>query len=332
MATRPCAASRLRARGQAQPILQTRTMELLEQDAPPLPDELEPEEESPYLRRQKAVPVRRKRISRRVRWVVFALGVLLPVGGAGYWLATFAFTSPSFVLSVPEDIVVVGNRFVLREEVLGVLGLPLTGNRRAGTNVFRISLDAKRRLVETLPWVRTAAVTRLLPHGLLVSITERTPVAFASLGGRVSLVDSDGMLLEKPENAVFDFPVLSGLENLAGVEERRARLDLYQEFMQQLGVEAPRAGWMISEVDVSDPEDLKALLILGQQTVNVHFGRKDFLERFRSFLALLPELQKSNPRLDSVDLRYRNQIVVNPQPAVPPPAGSAASPTGDGKD
>jgi cell division protein FtsQ len=307
-------------------------MELLEQDATPLPDELEPEEESPYLRRQKAVPVRRKRISRRVRWVVFALGVLLPVGGAGYWLATFALTSPSFVLSAPEDIVVVGNRFVSREEVLGVLGLPLTGNRRAGTHVLRISLDAKRRLVETLPWVRTAAVTRLLPHGLLVGITERTPVAFASLGGRVSLVDSDGMLLEKPENAVFDFPVLSGLENLAGVEERRARLALYQEFMQQLGVEAPRAGWMISEVDVTDPEDLKALLILGQQTVNVHFGRKDFLERFRSFLALLPELQKSNPRLDSVDLRYRNQIVVNPQPAVPPPAGPAASPTGDGKD
>lgn len=292
---------------------------MLEQDAPPLPDELEPEEESPYLRRQKAVPVRRKRVSRRLRGVFFALGVLLPVAGAGYWLATFALTSPSFVLSAPEDIVVSGNRFVSREEVLGVLGLSLTGNLRAGANVFCISLDSKRRLVETLPWVRTAAVTRLLPHGLLVSITERTPVAFASLSGRVSLVDSDGMLLEKPENAAFDFPVLSGLENLAGVEERRARLALFQEFMQQLGVEAPRAGWMISEVDVSDPEDLKALLILGQQTVNVHFGRKDFLDRFRSFLALLPELEKSNPRLDSLDLRYRNQIVVNPQPAASAP-------------
>ena len=83
---------------------------------------------------------------------------------------------------------------------------------------------------------------------------------------------------------------------------------------------------------MTDPEDLKALLILGRQTVNVHFGRKDFLERFRSFLALLPELQKSNPRLDSVDLRYRNQIVVNPQPAVPPPSGPAASAPGERKD
>lgn len=111
---------------------------------------------------------------------------------------------------------------------------------------------------------------------------------------------------------MFDFPVISGLETVASVDERRARLALFQEFMQQLGTEVPRAGWMISEVDLTDSEDLKALLIRGQQTVQVHFGRKDFLRRFRNFQALLPELQKSDSKLDTVDLRYRNQVVVNP--------------------
>jgi len=304
---------------------------LLEQDAAALPDELESEQESPYLRRQNLVTVRRRRTSRRLRWILFGLGVLVPVGVAGYFLATFALTSTSFVLSSPENIVITGTRFVSREEVLGALGLPLAGDVKTGSNVFRISLDAKRRMVETLPWVRTAAVTRLLPHGLLVHITERTPVAFATLGGRVSLVDGDGMLLEKPENGVFDFPVISGLENLASVEERRSRLALYQEFMQQLGMEAPRPGWMISEVDLSDAEDLKALLILGQQTVQVHFGHQDFLERFRSFLALLPELRKANTKLDSVDLRYRNQIVVNPQRSIPA-AEPAVPANGERKD
>ena len=93
------------------------------------------------------------------------------------------------MLTSPDDIVVAGNNFVSREEVLGVLGLPLTGNLKTGTNIFRLSLDALRRGVETLPWVRTASVTRILPHGLLVHITERTPVAYANVGGRVSLVD-----------------------------------------------------------------------------------------------------------------------------------------------
>lgn len=306
-------------------------MELLEQDALPRPEDLDGEEESPYLRWQKSAPVRRRRFSRRMRGILFVLGILLPVGVFGGWLAHFALTSPHFTVSAPEDIVVLGNTFVSREEVLGVLSLPLAGNRRAGSNIFRISLDAKRRQLETLPWVRTAAVTRILPHGLRVSISERTPVAFANLGGRVSLIDSDGMLLEKPENGVFDFPVIRGLETVASVDDRRVRLALYQEFMQQLGTEVPRAGWMISEVDLTDPEDLKALLILGQQSVQVHFGGKDFLERFRNFQSLFPELEKSNSKLDSVDLRYRNQIVVDPQP--PPAAAEPGLPAaGKGKD
>jgi cell division septal protein FtsQ len=290
--------------------------EMVERDDLSMPDELDAQEESPYLRRQKAGPVRRSRISRRVRVALFVAGVLLPVGLAGYGLATFALTSPLFVLKSPEDIVVVGNHFVSREEVLGSLGLPLTRNLKTGTNVFRMSLDARRRGVENLPWVRTASVTRILPHGLRVYITERTPVAYANVGGRVSLIDDEGMLLDKPESGAFDFPVVYGLENLGGIDERRARLALYQEFMRQLGGEAPRAGWMISEVYLADAEDLKALLISGQQTVQVHFGQKDFLPRFRNFLALLPEIQRSNAKLDSVDLRYRHQVVVDPQTPV----------------
>jgi len=137
-------------------------------------------------------------------------------------------------------------------------------------------------------------------------------VAYANVDGRICLVDEDGVLLEKPENAAFDFPVLYGLENLT-TDERRGRLALYREFIGQLSSDAPHSGWMISEVYLTDPEDLKALLINGQQTVQVHFGDKDFLDRFRSFLATLPEIQQANSKIDSVDLRYRNQIIVDPQ-------------------
>jgi len=306
-------------------------MELAEHDILPIDDDLDEPEESPYLRRQKPVPTRRGRLSRRVRVVLFVLGVLVPVGLAGYGLATFALTSPDFVLKSTEDIVVLGNQYVSREEVLGALGFPLSGNRKGGTNIFRMSLDGMRQEVENLPWVHTASVTRILPHGLLVHLTERTPVAYANVGGRVSLVDGEGMLLEKPDNGVFDFPVLYGLEDLPSIDERRTRLAMYLEFNRELGVEAPREGWVISEVYLTDAEDLKALLINGQKTVQVHFGQKDFLARFRNFLTLLPEIQKSNDKLDSVDLRYRNQIVVNPQ-TTSPPVEPAISASGERKD
>jgi cell division septal protein FtsQ len=63
----------------------------------------------------------------------------------------------------------------------------------------------------------------------------------------------------------------------------------------------------------------------------VHFGQKDFLPRFQKFVTLLPEIQKSNGKLGSVDLRYGNQIVVDP-PAAEPAVDGAAAASGDRKD
>ncbi len=309
-------------------------MSASEDDNIPLPGELTTDEESPYLRRQKAVSVRRGRFSRRLRWIFWGVAVLVPVGLAGYGLATFALTSSCFVLSSPEDVVVTGNRFVSREEVVNALNLPLGPKAGAGINLFRLPLEEKRRLVEAIPWVQSAALTRAFPHRLVVQVTERSPVAFVNRDGRVGLVDGEGMVLEKPEDSAFDFPVLTGLEAAQSTDGRRARLALYTEFMAQLGEESPRSGWMISEVDLRDDDDLKALLVQGRETIEVHFGHQEFLDRFRSFLALLPELRKSNAKLDSVDLRYRNQIVVNPQApnGAPAPAEQPVPPGGELKE
>ncbi len=309
-------------------------MSASEDDNIPLPGELREDEESPYLRRQKAMSVRRGRFSRRLRWIFWGVAVLIPVGLAGYGLATFALTSSCFVLNSPDDVVVTGNRFVSREEVVNALHLPLGTKAGGGINVFRLPLEEKRRLVEAIPWVQSAALTRVLPHRLVVQVTERSPVAFVNRDGRVGLVDAEGTVLDKPENSAFDFPVLAGLEAAQSADDRRARLALYTEFMTQLGEESPRSGWMISEVDLRDADDLKALLVQGRETIEVHFGHEEFLDRFRSFLALFPELRKSNAKLDSVDLRYRNQIVVNPQApmSAPVPAEQPAPPGGEMKE
>jgi hypothetical protein len=136
-------------------------------------------------------------------------------------------------------------------------------------------------------------------------------------------------LLDKPESAFFDFPVITGLDPNASIDERRARIALYQDFTRQLGEEISHSGWTFSEADLADGDDLKALLVQGHETLQVHFGHENFLQHFHTFLALLPELRKSNAPVDSVDLRYRNQVVVNPQGRTPtPPAeGVKASQT-----
>jgi cell division protein FtsQ len=306
-------------------------MAIEDPDEIPLPGELDAEEESPFRRRQKVVPVRHGRLGRvwrLLRWMLLALLVLPPLGYVAYRLVGFGLISPRFMLTSAEDIVLTGNHYVSREEVLNVLGFPTSGKLASGLNVFRLSLDEKKKQVESLPWVRSATLSRAYPHRLAVNVVERTPVAFVNVDGRVKLVDGEGMLLDKPERASFDFPVLAGLDAAGGAGERRARLALYQEFTRDVSSDAPASGWLVSEVDLADPDDLKAVLVQGRESLQVHFGHENFRERFHNFVALLPEMLRTNTKIDSVDLRYRNQVVVNPQTTGSPNAGTPAPPAG----
>jgi cell division septal protein FtsQ len=281
-----------------------------------LPEDLDPEEESPYTRRRQGVTVRRSRfafLKRVLRGASWAAVVLMPLAFAGYYLGPFLADSSLFRVDPAKDVDIDGNHFVAREEIVNALGLPtLDSPRGAEANVFQLSLDDKRHRVESIPWVRSAVLSRVYPHRVVVHVVERTPVAFASVGGRIELVDSEGTLLEKPEKAFFDFPIIAGLDSVNGAPERKSRLALYHTFSEQLAGELPSSGWLISEVDLADADDLKALLVRGQETILVHFGHEAFAERFHNLLTSLPELYKTNAKIDSVDLRYRNQIVVNP--------------------
>jgi len=301
----------------------TRVEEMTEPEELGLPEDLAAEEESPYLRRQKALGVHR-RAYRRLRWVLFAALVLLPVGALGCFLGLYALSSPRFALASPDDVIVSGNHFVSRDEILSGLGVPAIPMAGSGMNIFRLGLEEKRKQIESLPWVSSAILMRVYPHRLVVHVVERTAVAWANIGGQVKLIDSEGVFLEKPEGAAFDFPVLTGMETVDQPAERRFRVALYQEFSRQVEPEMFLSGWLVSEVDVSDVDDLKALLVLARESLRVHFGHKEFRERFHTFLTLLPEVRKAQTRIDSVDLRYRNQVVVSPASA---PAENARAAT-----
>jgi cell division protein FtsQ len=311
-------------------------MAVEEPDDIPLDDEVETEPESPFRRRPRAVPLRHgrwARVRRLLKWSVWLLLILPPMGYGGYRLAVFGFTSPRFALTSADDVHLTGNQFVSRDEAINALGLPVTGKLPYGLNIFKMSMDEKRKQLEAIPWVRSATLTRAYPNRLAVHLVERTPVAFVNINGRVKLVDGEGVLLEKPERASFNFPVLTGLEAASGRPERAARLSLYEAFMREVAPESATEGWMISEVDLADGDDLKAMLAQAGETLQLHFGHDAFAERFRNFLTLLPELRKAGNRIDSIDLRYGNQIVVNPRgqapqapeeipPAAPPPPGT----------
>jgi cell division protein FtsQ len=188
-----------------------------------------------------------------------------------------------------------------------------------GNSVVRIPLTERRKAIESLAWVEQAGVQRVLPNRIRVEITERTPVAFLRTQGDLSLVDSHGMILERPAEAEFHFPVVSGIDESMPLEQREQRMNSYVQFMKEIELAEPGADDHVSEVDLSDAADLHATLTgLGSALANapailVHFGDSDFGNRYRLFAENIDQWRAGAGGVDSVDLRFARQVVVNPE-------------------
>ena len=168
---------------------------------------------------------------------------------------------------------------------------------------------------------------RLLPDRMRVSITERTPVAFVRQGNHIGLVDKNGVLLDMPTdvpaNTHYSFPVVTGIAAADPLSVRAARMKIYAKFTGDLDAEGDRISQSLSEVDLSNPEDVKAVIPDHTSEVLVHFGEEDFLNRYKKYEAHLAEWRAQYPKLSSVDMRYDRQAVLEMQPGSSVPVASA---------
>ena len=236
---------------------------------------------------------------------LFVLGMLV----TGLLAARYSILHDGrFVLSSPEKIEVEGNHHLSTDGIADVFASDVQHN------VFRSPLEQRQADLERLPWVEHATVMRLLPNRVRVNIVERNPVAFVRQGSHVGLVDATGVLLDMPQNIAGDpqysFPVLTGLSAADPLSVRASRMEIFQRFMQALDSDGQKRTQDISEVDVSNPEDLKALVTSGSSDILVHFGDENFLGRYKLFQEHLPTWKQLYPKLAAVDTRYEHQMVL----------------------
>jgi len=280
------------------------------------------DEEPRYLRRQKPVEVRKKSAMRRLREDVLPWLKLATLAGAAVGVAftagRFLLYSPSLQLTDPAQVEVVGNQYVSRDAVVAVF------SPDRNHSLLRVPLDARRAQIERISWVESARVMRLFPDRIRVEITERRPVVFLRTGSELALMDAQGVILERPTQGDFRLPVVSGLGEAVPLAERAARVRMFQQFLAE--IEGARAGSsdLLSEVDLSSAEDLRAMVVPpasnagapaeGAQAVLVHFGSSEFGPRFRLLLDNFAQWQAQAGRIASIDLRFKKQVVVNREP------------------
>jgi cell division protein FtsQ len=268
-------------------------------------------EETPYLRRQRAISVKRTQVepSKLVLFsrIFLALVVLVGLGISIRHFAEYATTSPKFDLNIRE---VKGLRNLSEAIVMPQLA-PLIGQ-----NIFRANYNERIRALMQIPWVESVVFLRFWPASLSVIITERVPVGYALIGGAVVLIDKEGVPLgASTENQQhFDFPIVRGLaaENTTNDHViNRLRISRYMELLEAL--ESGREGYSadLSEVDVSEPEDVR--VILKNDPILVHLGKDNLLPRFKLYLANIKKLKQDYPDIDAVDLRFKDQIIIKRQ-------------------
>ena len=289
--------------------------------------DLDAEQASPFLRAQKRVSVRRaalpKKAATGITWLVIGaaavfLGVMVVAAAYHYGERSWRFRVES-----SDNIEIAGLHSVSRQQVMEVMGGDI------GRNIFFIPLAERQKQLEQIAWVESASVMRFVPNRLRIELHERTPVAFARVGSKILLIDAGGTLMDllSASKKKYSFPVILGMNPSEPHSSREARMKMYDELTKQLDSGGAHYTQGVSEVDLSDTDDVKVMANDPGGQVLVHLGSSDFLDRYKIFVSHVREWRQQFAKLDSVDLRYDNQIVVNPDlrgTALPMPAPSPA--------
>ncbi len=249
----------------------------------------------------------RRRAARRARWIATRIALLTAGAAAltgGALVAGRFLGSSRFAVSSVD---VTGQSRITREEIEAAAGIT------PGTNLFMLDAQAVVARLEALPLVRRAEVIRNLPNRVTLVVEERRPFTLVH-SGHLHWVDEQGMDLGREPRAVAPAaPVLSGLgpddlgEGQAGPSDRAALgLSLLRLLVRS---ESPLLG-QISEIDVSRAEG-PVLYTLGG--VEVRLGQEDWEARLGRLQGVLAQLGASGETVTSIDLRFRDQVVLKPR-------------------
>jgi cell division septal protein FtsQ len=145
---------------------------------------------------------------------------------AGYRSAT---ASAFFAL---ENVEVTGNDRTPRDEIAR-----LVAGMTEKTGVWHADIAEMKARVEKFPFVKSASVTRTLPSGIRVILSERTPAAVVKLSYGDYLVDTEGTLLVPARGEEKNFPfVLQGWDESKtekAVTENLARIKVYRKMLDE---------------------------------------------------------------------------------------------------
>lgn len=154
-----------------------------------------------------------------------------------------------------DRVLLVGAHQLAHEDVAAAVGPAV------GRSIFQFSLREAKARLESLGWVRSAAVTRLYPDTIAVSIRERQPAAVWQIDGDLRLIDDGGAIIRDVGAYEFsNLPLIVGAgapEAAAGIlQALNGRPELQKRILALIRVGERRWNMRLrNNIDIKLPEE-----------------------------------------------------------------------------
>lgn len=178
--------------------------------------------------------------------------------------------------------------------------------------VWNSDLEAIRTEVEKMSYVKSAAVTRILPDGVQVRIDERIPQAVVRIRGGDYWVDDEGTILGAVnKNEMRPAFVLNGWDESKterAEKDNRERVKIYQKMQAEW--EDLEIAKRVDSVNISDLQDPQAIIQDSGNSVTIFLGKEDFGKRLQKGLEVITgkgnKIESLISHGSNVVARYRN--------------------------
>jgi cell division protein FtsQ len=179
-------------------------------------------------------------------------------------------------------------------------------NDDSGRSVYLLPMNDRRSSLRAVDWVKDASIVRIWPNRVVVRVSERTPVAFVTLApSRFALIDEEGVILP-PATDRFPVPVLVGVRPSDPPSVRRDRVRRMLRLTRELGELTAK----ISQIDVSDADNLTVTQPHDGRVVTLLLGDRNYGLRYQNFLRNYSEIKRRLPGAATLDLRLEDRITV----------------------
>jgi len=233
-----------------------------------------------------------KKIKKKRKFIRIAL-----IFSALAFTALAVLISPLFEI---RNINIVGNDIILDSEVISVSGIA------AGQNILSFGTNSVVRRLFSLPYLRDAYILREFPDTVVISITERVPMANIRLShsGTYLLIDDMGMVLSVRATPEEHLPVVIGVDfpNFAIGEYLSVQDSAIFENILLISRMFRQNDFYPDILDKSNPHDI----IIRYGSLDILFGNmSDANRKVHNIAAIIEQFPEGNAGF--IDIRDINQ-------------------------